>query len=138
MDNKLNIFSICKLTGINRVCFYLSKPGAKYPVYTIRLLTLTKGNLIEKKLFENARDYFVFDTKDELIGIFDFVYRILNQYVYSFFYENLDKEIDDCFEILDKAKKEKYKNVSKEELFKIGHEMGEKWNAVRFYDRKFL
>jgi predicted hydrocarbon binding protein len=126
------------LAGINRVCFYLYKPGTKYPVYTIRLLVLTKGNEIEKKIFENARDYFVFDTKDELLGIFDFVYGILKQYVYSFYCENLDKEIDNYFEIIDKIKREKYKNTSKEELYKIGHEMGKKWNEVRFFDRKHL
>jgi hypothetical protein len=138
MDNELNIFSVYKLTGMNRVGFYLSKPETKCPVYTIRLLVLTRGNKMERKIFENARDYFVFDTKDELIGILDFVYGILKQYVYSFFCENLDKEIDNCFEILDKKKKEKYKNVTKEQLHKIGHEMGGGWNKIRFLDRKNL
>jgi hypothetical protein len=136
MNKELNVFSIYKLTGMNRVGFHLFKPGAKQLVYTIRLLVLTKGNETEKKIFENARDYFVFDTKDELIGIFDFVYDILKQYGYSFFCENLDKEIDDCFEILNKLQKDKYKDVSKSELYKIGHEMGEKWNKIRFLDRK--
>jgi hypothetical protein len=132
MNNQYNIFRISKITYSNEVHFYLSKRDTKFPAYPIGLIVRTKGNDDEKRLFEYCTDYYLFDNEEELLGIFCFDFDILRRFAHSFFCGNLDKEIDMFFKEEGIRKKEKYKEFTKEEKYRMGHEMAEEWRRIRF------
>jgi hypothetical protein len=139
-ENKNNVFIFNKINKINALNFFLFKPESKFPLYTstIRQLGIYKGDTEIKKMLKYPFDNYYFDNDTELIGIYDFVFGLLKENAYDYFYGNLDVEIFNFIVNEKKEFKKKYDRFSTEDKFKIMCKFRDEWDKQRFIKRNYL
>jgi hypothetical protein len=134
--NESHEFLLEKDTTENAVCFHFWKLHTGDIPYSLRNIILVVCDEPYKSMHVNAPEKYYYDTAEELIGIYDFVYGVIIKAAYDFYYGDLADRIKE--DILIRKKKGEKENKDETEEFKRIFQYIMDWEKVRFIERRYL